>query len=49
MSIKIITQSHLFGKVNGIHVDDMYDIYKRKEQLAIHKIMTFHIYQKSQQ
>lgn len=34
MSIKIITQSHLFGKVNGIHVDNMYDIYKRKEQLA---------------
>lgn len=34
MSVKIVTQNHLFGKVNGIHVDDMYDIYKRKEQLA---------------
>ena len=33
MSLKIVTQNHLFGKVNGIHVDDMYDIYKRKEQL----------------
>ena len=33
MAIKIITQNHLFGHVNGIHVDDMYDTYKRKEQM----------------
>ena len=33
MAIKIIKQNHLFGYVNGIHVDDMYDTYKRKEQM----------------
>lgn len=37
MGIKVITQDQYFGKVNGIHVDDMYNPYKRKEQLKYMK------------
>lgn len=37
MEIKTVTYHHIFGDVNGVHIDDMYDAYKKSIQMKYMK------------